>query len=775
HHDGHTFLADLYEQGVRSFVIEKDLTDLFKHPQDFKEANFIEVKNSISALQQLAASHRQQYAYPVVGITGSNGKTIVKEWLYQLLEEDYPIVRSPKSYNSQIGVPLSVWQMNDTHTLALIEAGISQPNEMAKLVQVIQPTIGILTNIGTAHDEGFVSREEKVKEKLQLFEYSEVVICQQATLDRYRPLFGKLPLFSWGEANSNTLQIKASLVQSGQTIVQGSYQQKAFQLSIPFTDTASVENSLHGVALMCYLGYDWASIQARLDKLRTVSMRLELKQGIQQSYLIDDTYNNDLAGLKIALDFLQNQQQRSKKTLILSDLLETGQSPQALYTQISQWLLEKGVERFIGVGPTLMAYQSLFAPMTNHFFPSTQALLEALPQLFFRDELVLIKGARTFQFEQVVEKLQYKAHRTVLEINLDALVHNLNYYRNLLKPTTKIMVMVKAFAYGSGASEVANVLQFHRVDHLAVAYTDEGVQLRQNGITLPIMVMNVQEDAFYQLVTHQLAPQVYSFRLLDSLERFLATQAPQATLSIHIKLDTGMHRLGFEEADLPLLVQRLQHSAHFKVVSILSHLAGADEDRHQSFSHQQMERFTQWSTYIERSLKINTLKHLLNSPGIVRFPTAQFDMVRLGVGLYGVEANRKQQKQLRTVGRLKTTISQIKTVKAGETVGYGRWGKVEKNTRVATIAIGYADGFSRAFSRGIGKVKIRGQLKPILGNVCMDMCMVDIGDLPAKEGDEVIIFDEEWSIWQMAAAINTIPYEILTSISERVKRVYYTE
>jgi alanine racemase len=765
-HDGHQFLQTLYAAGVRNFVVEQQVsnTNLAAMP----EANILLASNAILALQTVAKAHRETFQLPILAITGSNGKTIVKEWTAQLLSRNYKVVRSPRSYNSQIGVPLSVWNIAAQHTFGVFEAGISKPHEMAHLQNVIQPTIGIFTTIGTAHDEGFASQEEKISEKWKLFKDCPVVIYCRT----HEPLHNFIQanakpqqqLIAWQSAKTGAKNYEITHLSNGEKL----------QIALPFDDAASVENVLHCVALLHYLKIQAADIQERVLALRPVSMRLELKEGINNCYLIDDSYNNDLAGLTLALDFLnqQNQAVKTRKTVVLSDVPEAGAEPAILYKHVAKLLEEKNVSRLIAIGHEIVHIKPFFSGEIS-FFESTEHFLSSVnPQDFFANELVLIKGARAFHFERVSRILQEKVHGTRLEINLDALVNNLNYYRSKLKPNTKMMLMVKAFAYGSGSYEVANLLQFHRVDYLAVAYTDEGVALRQNGITLPIMVMNPSPETFDKLLAFNLEPEIYSFRLLQSFVQHLPEN--QAA-TIHLKIDTGMRRLGFEESEMQELTQRLSKFPQLKIASVFTHLAGSDEAQHNGFSQQQIATFTRCAAQIEQQLGYNVLKHALNSPGIIRFPEAQFDMVRLGIGLYGLEVNGLEQHHLQTVGTLKTTISQIKKVPQGETIGYGRHGIATQEMTLATIAIGYADGFNRAFSRGVGKVKVNGKLAPVVGNVCMDMCMIDITGISAQEGDEVIIFDDTLTISDLAKSIHTIPYEILTNVSERVKRVFYTE
>jgi alanine racemase len=769
-HDGHKFLNDLYNKGVRQFIVETSNASY-----NLPEANILEVSSSVEALQNIAAWHRSQFNIPVIGITGSNGKTIIKEWLSQLLCKDYNIVRSPKSYNSQVGVPLSVWQMNDQHTLGIFEAGISLPNEMQNLKKVIQPTIGIFTNIGTAHDEGFQSKEQKIQEKLKLFyDVETLVYCKDHTLidEQVKNLLPNKKTFTWSYTNTADVQVKEITKANSKSKIHIQYQGQAYSYNIPFYDDASIENIIHCITTLILFNVESAEIDNRIQSLHNVAMRLELKEGINGCYIIDDTYNNDLAGLTIAINFLDQQKRKEDKTIILSDVLESGLEEKKLYKEIASLINGKNIQKVIGIGETISRNNKFF-PAESKFYQTTEEFLNEFIQEDFYDEIILIKGARKFEFEKIVSQLQQKVHGTILEVNLDALSNNLNFYKSKLKPQTKVMVMVKAFAYGSGSFEVANLLQFHRVDYLAVAYADEGVALRENGISLPIMVMNPVYQTFDKLFQYNLEPEIYSLKVLQEYLSFL--QSHEISSKIHIKLDTGMRRLGFEEKDIKELIQTLKSSSLVQVASVFTHLAGADEEAHNEFSKNQIQKLLKLSSMLEEKLGYKIMKHALNSAGITRFPEAQMDMVRLGIGLYGIECNNFYQKELQTVGTLKTIISQTKSIKAGETVGYGRKGKADKDLTIATIAIGYADGYNRRFSNGVGKVLVNGKLCPVIGNVCMDMTMVDVTGVGAEEGQEVIVFGRELSINQVAESIGTIPYEILTNVSERVKRVFYSE
>jgi alanine racemase len=783
-HDGHQFLSELYGKGVREFVVEEaSLTDtLLEEINSWQDVKVWTVFSSIRALQKIVTEHRNKFNIPVLGIVGSNGKTIVKEWLLQLTAPGQRVVASPKSYNSQIGVPLSVWNLKKEHTLGIFEAGISRAHEMEYLQPVIKPTIGIFTNVGSAHDDGFRSRKQKVTEKLRLFTKVKKLIYRKdySEIDEeigliLKPVNPFLKTISWGSQTDADVTVSYDLF-ADKTVVEitGLFGNNQFETG--FRDEASLENLTHCILFLLDFGLPASVIQERILLLRPVSMRLELKEGINNTYLIDDTYNNDLQGLTMALNFLAQQEQRSHKTVILSDVLQSGQTPAELYGIIAQLLREKKTDRLVGIGPEMCRQINQFDIPRKDFYPDTGVFLSTFPFSSLTDSLVLVKGARTFSFEKIVHRLQQKVHGTVLEINLDALTHNLNFYRSKAGAETKIMVMVKAFAYGSGSSEVANLLQYHRVDYLGVAYADEGVSLRQSGITLPIMVMNPTAPTFDTLWQYHLEPEIYSRKILSDWITYVKQRNALADIpSIHLKLDTGMHRLGFVEDDYEWLLAQLKENPEIHVSTIFSHLVGADEGVHNGFSHQQYERFIKGASLIENTLGYNCTKHILNSAGIVRFPEFKLDMVRLGIGLYGVEATGQQQKFLQPAGTLKTVISQIKYLAAGETVGYSRRGQVDHDSAIATLAIGYADGYDRGLGNGVGEVWVNGILCPTIGNICMDMTMVDITQAQAEEGDEVIIFGKEMPITNLAKRISTIPYELLTGIGERVKRVFFKE
>ncbi|WP_207426243.1 bifunctional UDP-N-acetylmuramoyl-tripeptide:D-alanyl-D-alanine ligase/alanine racemase [Pedobacter sp. SYSU D00535] len=768
--DGHEFIQEVYQEGVRSFVV-RDAAFASNYP----EANFYVVENTLAALQALTAYHRHLFNYPVIGITGSNGKTVVKEWLYQLLGPNENIIRSPKSFNSQLGVPLSVWEMNEDHTLAIFEAGVSHTGEMAALEKIIRPTIGILTTIGEAHNEGFSSREEKIAEKLTLFNDADLFIYCSKYLQGFKAKIPGKKKFTWGWQEDADLKLtKNELVEGKATLIQAEFQGRKIQCTIPFIDAASVENAICCWASVLALGYQPEDAGQRLENLHPVRMRLELKNGINNCSIIDDSYSSDISSLAIALDFLRQQNQNDRRTLILSDILEAGLEAELLYKQVAQLLEAKDVDRLIGVGTEITRHRDKFS-LDKVFFESTEELLDRLPALSLADETILLKGARSFGFERISKLLTQKVHETVLEINMNALEHNLNYYKSLLNPGTRLMAMVKAFSYGSGSFEVANLLQFNKVDYLAVAYADEGVTLRRSGISLPIMVMNPDVMAFDTMVEHQLEPEIYSFRVLRDFTEAL-NKKTREHYPVHIKLDTGMHRLGFVAEELDALISELSTNKSIRVTSVFSHLVASEDAGADDFTRQQIREFKTLTERLEQALGYSFIKHVSNTAGISRWPEAQFDMVRLGIGLYGFDGSYKNKKSpLQTVTTLKTSISQIKELKPGETVGYNRRGVLPEGGKIATVKIGYADGYSRKLGNGLGKMLVNGTIVPTIGTICMDMCMIDITGVDATEGDEVIVFNEEIRVEDIADQLGTIPYEVFTGISERVKRVYYYE
>ena len=782
--DGHHYIEYLVSRGVSNFVVT-DESLIAKYPA----VNFIVVKDTIAALQKLAAFHRKRFTYPVISITGSNGKTIIKEWLYQLLNEDYNIVRSPKSYNSQIGVPLSIWQMSEDHNLAIFEAGISESGEMEKLEKVIRPTIGILANIGEAHNDGFLNLKHKAKEKLKLFTQTEILIyCKDhaqinQALAEINALKGAdaIRTFTWSQHSEADVRIISILQQNNHSYISAEYKGQEFDFEIPFADKASVENAIHCACTLLILNKDFSLLRSRMRQLTRIAMRLEMKDAINNCSLINDSYNSDFESLRIAIDFLRQQNQHPKKTIILSDILQSGRGDLDLYAEVAKLLKQNHIHRLIGIGPSIQRERKVFERSELKeliCYKSTDDLLKNLDTSIFSDEVILLKGARSFEFEKIAKLLEKKAHQTVLEINLNALVNNLKVYQSLLKPETKMMAMVKAFSYGSGSYEIANVLQFNRVNYLAVAYADEGIELRKNGITLPIMVMNPEERSFEAMITHDLEPDIYSLSLLDKFVSVLKLKRNKADhpYKIHIEVETGMNRLGFEAGDIAALVEKIKASECIAIASIFSHLAASEAAEYDEFTKGQIARYEEMSSIIKENFSYKIIRHILNSSGIARHTYAQYDMVRLGIGLYGLDPTPAIQQRLQPVSSLKTTISQIKHVKAGDSVGYGRLGKVEKDKTIATVGIGYADGLNRKLSNGHGHMLVSNQLVPVIGNVCMDMTMLDItGIEQVMEGDEVVVFGNNPHVETVAKAAETIPYEILTGISARVKRVYFQE
>ena len=763
--DAHIYISSLIEKGVQNFVVTHIPEGLSN------KAVFLVVENTLDALQQYAAHHRSLFKIPVIGLTGSNGKTIVKEWLNFLLNPDFNIIRSPKSYNSQVGVPLSVNSINDRHNLGIFEAGISKMHEMEKLETIIRPTIGIITNIGTAHDEGFEDLEKKIKEKLKLFKQSKLIIYQKnKTVDTL--IDSKIKSFSWSFENEDADVFISKKEIQDKTVLLIRYAKASFEVQIPFQDEASIENAVTCLMVLLSFKYGKTTIQNRMQWLYPVEMRLKVKKGINNTTLIDDSYSSDFQSLKIALDFLESQKQYKNKTVILSDIFQSGLSNEELYSKVAQLITSNNINRVIGIGDTISAFKHKFANCVT--FKNTADFFLNFNYLNFINETILIKGARHFQFEEIVAALEEKTHETVLEINLNSISHNLSFYKSKLKPTTKMMVMVKAFGYGSGGFEIAKLLEHHKVDYLGVAFADEGIALKNSGIMLPIMVLNPETTSFSAIIQYKLEPEIYNLKGLNAFLK-IAEKRKLKHFPIHIKLDTGMHRLGFEQENLDELIATLKGNKFVAIKSILSHMATSDDLEHQGFAHSQIDLFEKLSSKLIAELQIKPIRHILNTSGISNFPQAQYDMVRLGIGLYGVSNDVEEQKYLENVGTLKSIISQIKSIQAGESVGYGRRFIAQKPTKIATIPIGYADGISRHWGNGVGFVTINNQKATIVGSICMDMLMVDITEINCKEGDSVIIFGESPTVSFMANQLQTIPYEILTSISQRVKRVFYRE
>ena len=775
--DGHNFIQDAIDKEVCSFMVEKIPSTI----QLKSGLNFIIVKNSLIALQALAAFHRHRFTYPVVGITGSNGKTIVKEWLSELLSPLFKIVRSPRSYNSQIGNPLSVWLMDNRFDLAIFEAGISKPGEMDKLEAILAPDHGIFTHLGKAHLENFSSVEELVSEKVKLFvNCSLIIYCKDFDLvDQAigNTAFNKSPrLFRWSFSDKDSdLLITDRIKSSDSTLMQGVYNSTNISIIIPFTDDASIENAIHCWAYLIATNCDTDLYKDLFSKVSPIAMRLEMKKGINGCILINDTYNSDTASLINALDFIEQQSENRKKkcTVILSDILQSGENPEKLYREIADYVQLRHINRLIGIGSEISRFANLFGISEKQFFPSCDEFILHFKERDFNQEVVLLKGARTFRFDRISDLLQEKAHQTVMEIDLDAMVHNLNFYRQKLNPTTRVMAMVKAFSYGTGSIEVAKILQYRRIDYLAVAIADEGVELRNSGVEVPIVVMNPEEHSFGAMIDNRLEPNIYRFELLRKFDEALRRSAVN-NFPVHLKLDTGMKRLGFDNPDeMRRVADYIKMSDTMFVRSIFSHLAVSDDPGNDPFTQQQFGKFLSWCEIFTQVFDYKILRHILNSSGIERFPEMELDMVRLGIGLYGVSPNF--QKELRNVATLKTTISQIRDVATGETIGYGRKGIAYKEMQIAILPIGYADGLNRRLSNGAGTVLINGCKAPITGTICMDMCMVDVTGTNAREGDRAIIFGDDLPVSEVATALGTISYEVLTSVGQRVKRVYFKE
>ena len=767
--DGHHYLEDLIETGVCNFLVE-----YIPEPLKNASVNFICVENTLLALQKIAQWKRAQSRAQVIAITGSNGKTIVKEWLNALVKKDFTICRSPKSFNSQLGVALSVMNLEPEHQLGIFEAGISMPGEMASLERMIQPDEGIFTMIGQAHAENFTSTEEKIAEKLKLFQACKTLIyCRDhsAIHDQIYAIF-KGKRFTWGRHPEADVRV----IHEEQALVHLEFSQASFHFKLPYSDAASKENILHVIAWMLMHGYSLDTIQARLEKLQPPEMRLQMLQGINDCLILNDSWAADPDSMRIALQALAQMSGVLKRTVILSDMLETGIPEEQLYEQIGQELNNAGISKIIGIGYSVVRLFDTFNG-EKHFYRDTQDLINALPSLDLNKEAILLKGARVFTFEKIAAALQLKSHETVLEINLNHLIHNLYYYKTLLPKEVRWMAMVKAFSYGAGTSEIAAVLQSGRIDYLAVAYADEGVELRKAGIRVPIMVMSPETESWISMLEFNLEPEIYSFKTLNAFIDLLdQRQADEKqAYRIHIKLDTGMHRLGFESQDIQKLASILNMRSDIELASVFSHLAASTEGEHDAFTRKQIADFEEMCQRLKELTSRNFLRHILNSGGISRHAPAHLEMVRLGIGLYGI-AEGGEQNQLLPVGRLKTVISQIRTVNAGDSVGYSRKGLVTRQSLIATLPIGYADGLSRKLGNGKFAFAIRGQSAPTVGNICMDMCMVDVTDIKdVQEGDAVIVFENAEQIYSLADASETIPYEVLTGLSSRIKRVYLHE
>ncbi len=771
--DGHKYIPDLYRRGVRNFVVA-NLPENYE--QKYSDAHFLRVVSPLKALQRLAERHREEYDLPVVGVTGSNGKTVVKEWLYQLLSGSRNVTRSPRSYNSQVGVPLSVWLLNSRSEVGVFEAGISQPGEMSALRAIIQPTIGVMTNLGPAHQENFSSLQEKCLEKLSLFKDCQVVVYEAddpVVSECVDQAMLKGDHLAWSRRDPNSpLFIRDVRKEETFTTVNYTYLGTDGSYTLPFVDEASIQNSIHCLAVCLYLRLSAADIAARMSRLEPVAMRLEVKQGVRGCTLINDSYNSDINSLDIALDFMNRRPESRRRTLILSDILQSGMPVEELYAKVAEMVNRRKVDRIIGVGPDIMAQSQRFH-MDKMFFVSSEALLQSGMLDKLSNEVILLKGSRKFNFEAISEHLSLKVHETTLEVNLEAIVRNLNYYRSFMKPETKMVCMVKASAYGAGSVEIAKTLQDHRVDYLAVAVADEGADLRKAGITGNIIIMNPEMSTFNMLFQYDLEPEVYSFALLEALIK-AAEKEGITNFPVHLKLDTGMHRLGFDpEHDLPALIDRLQHQTALLPRSVFSHFVGSDSPDFDAFSAHQFELFDKASRQLQEAFPYKILRHICNSAGIERFPERHLDMVRLGLGLYGIDPI--DNRVLNNVTTLKTTILQIHEVSPEDTVGYSRRGHLTRKSRIAAIPIGYADGLDRHLGCGHCYCLVNGQKAPYVGNICMDVCMIDVTDIDCKEGDTVEIFGDHLPVTVLSDVLGTIPYEVLTSVSERVKRVYFQE
>ncbi len=773
--DGHKYIPDLYRRGVRNFVVG---TVPENHETDYPDANFLRVLSPLKALQRLAERHREEYVLPVIGITGSNGKTVVKEWIYQLLMLSMNVTRSPRSYNSQVGVPLSVWLLDERSRIGVFEAGISQPGEMQALRAIIQPTIGVMTNIGPAHQENFSTIQEKCHEKLLLFKDAKVLIYnadEPVVAESVHDFGFGGQLFGWSRKDENaTVFVRAiEPTEDGKTRIAYFFNGTAAEYTLPFADEASIQNSITALCVCLYLGLTPADIARRMALLEPVAMRLEVVQGVRGCTLINDAYNSDAAALDIALDFMNRrakEQAAKGRTLILSDIFQTGIPAEELYAKVAEMLKSRGVERLIGVGPAISAAHTLFS-IKKSFYPTSEALLESGDLDTIHDEIILLKGARNFGFEQIAKALSLRVHETTLDVNLEAIAENLHFYRSFMKPETKLTCMVKASAYGAGSVEIAKTLQERGVDYLAVAVADEGAELRRAGITAGIIVMNPEMSAFGTLFEYELEPEIYSFNLLDALIRAARRQGI-TDFPVHLKLDTGMHRLGFNpKTDIPVLIDRLSHQRALIPRSVFSHFVGADSDGFDDFSEKQFKLFDEASRTLQAAFPHKILRHICNSAGIERFPERHLDMVRLGLGLYGIDPI--DNRVLHNVATLRTTILQIRDVPAGDSIGYSRKTVLDRPSRIAAIPIGYADGLNRHLGNRRGYCLVNGQKADYVGNICMDVCMIDVTDIPCREGDSVEIFGDALPVTVLSDLLGTIPYEVLTSVSNRVKRVYF--
>lgn len=776
--DGHDYIPELYRRGVKHFVV----SEWHKPFDSMKDASFVVCEDTLAELQKMASEYRKTISAEVVGITGSNGKTVVKEWIAQLIEDDIPLCRSPRSYNSQIGVPLSLLDIDRNCQIALIEAGMSKKGEMSKLQKIIDPKVGIFTHLGDAHSENFTSLNEKLLEKCLLFKGCDVVICRDGFVANTiaSTLKPNAKMIVWGLKSdrlvfdANRIEVSLDKVTNSERVVKLTFNGDTFTLDIPFSDEASFENCITAVCYLLYKKFSINTIVQRVKNLQPIAMRMEIKEGVNHCTLIKDYYNSDLASFALAINTLSAQDPAKQKVVILSDFVDIGSDGKKVYQNVADLLKKYKVSTLIGVGEALSRYKLLFDLPTSRFYPDTEAFLKGEERDFFQNMAILIKGARRYKFEYIANFLQKQSHTTLLEVDFDAMGHNLNYFRSLIPQNTKIAVMVKAFSYGSGAGEVANFLQFNGVNYLMVAFADEGVELRSKGITIPIAVMNPESEAFDNMIEFGLEPEIYSLELLYSFDASLKHHGIE-NYPVHLKINTGMNRSGIDKSDISSLTNYFSNKRNVKICSMFSHLAASDDPSQDDFTIGQILKFNEIVDIVQSHFDYKIMRHILNSAGIERFQQFAFDMVRLGIGLHGISAITKQTSPLLPVSSFKTHIASIRVVPAGETIGYGRRGVVTKESKIAVIPVGYADGLNRHLSCSVGEMLVKGVRVPIIGSVCMDACMLDISETDAKVGDEVEIFGKNIPVTEIAAKLDTIPYEILTAISQRVKRVYFKE
>ena len=761
---GEKYISQAIEKGIKVIISENFYSE-------YDGITWIIVENSVKFLQDLAHYHIENQPIKTIGITGSNGKTIVKEWLYQCLWNEFPTVKSPKSFNSQIGLPISLLQTSEKHQVGIFEVGISKPNEMKTLEEIFSPKIGILTHIGTAHSSNFENELQLIKEKLILFKNSEIIIYNgdnEQVCKEIKTQYSDKKLISFGLKAHNDVKIICDYKDRNQEILVQYFSEK---LSFPANqrDEATLTNALAVICILKEFGFTNEKIVEKINNLKAVEMRLESVNGVRNNLIINDSFNLDLDSLIIAYQFI-NQYNRDEKTLVLSDIFDVKNDDVSLYHKVAEITNQQNFKQIFLVGNQISRFQEKFNAKT-YTFSTTKELLESQQLNSIENQLILLKGARIFEFEKIKSHLELQKHDTVLEINLNAILHNINVHKSLLKPETKMCAMVKAYSYGLGGYEIAEFLQHHHIDYLGVAYADEGVDLRKNGITTPILVMNPEQGSYDVIIDYNLEPEIYSLRVLELFANQLQLKGIQQKYPIHIKVETGMHRLGFKEHEIDELVENLK-KYNVKVASIFSHLSSADVPEEDDYTMEQIHTFQRVSSKISEALGYQPIRHILNTAGITYYSDYQFEMVRIGIGMVGISANPKVKKQLQSAVTFKTVISQISEVKQGESIGYNRKYKAEKDTRIATIPVGYADGIPRLIGNKKGFVGIHNQKVSIVGNICMDMLMVDLQNIKAKEGDEVIIFNGNPTLEEFSGYCQTIPYEVLTSISRRVKRIY---